>query len=254
MADFGGADAEAFRAEVKDWLAANYPAGLKDPKAKVDPNTMWNSSCSFVQRVPAEPRRNSAAGCVRRQGPQSAAAAASPPGLTGGPRRSPVGLTAGSAILPRWSADGQATQAPAPEQVVSRARVGMLSKHLIGRLDHRRLAGPPEMPSRQSPHCLMSACVKVGKEVIPASTSATLLASALIAWSSQARCWSDSVTGFVGLPSFAPPVSLLTCSSRPVLTPREVADRPGPPYFALMPSYMAWATASRDELSARRAL
>ena len=28
MADFGGADAEAFRAEAKDWLAANFPPSL----------------------------------------------------------------------------------------------------------------------------------------------------------------------------------------------------------------------------------
>src|SRR3954449_271078 len=89
-----------------------------------------------------------------------------------------------------------------------------------------------------SPHCLISACVKVGSDAIPASTSATLRASALIACSSQARCWSDSVTGFVGLRSFAPADSLLTCSSRPVLTPSDTAARPGPPYFALMPSYM----------------
>ena len=37
MADFGGADAETFRAEVSGWLKANYPAALRDPKAKVDP-------------------------------------------------------------------------------------------------------------------------------------------------------------------------------------------------------------------------
>jgi alkylation response protein AidB-like acyl-CoA dehydrogenase len=39
MADFGGAD--AFRAEVRDWLAANYPAELKDPRARTDPEAIW---------------------------------------------------------------------------------------------------------------------------------------------------------------------------------------------------------------------
>ncbi len=41
MADFGGADLDAFRQEARDWLAANYPAELRDPKAKVDPEAMW---------------------------------------------------------------------------------------------------------------------------------------------------------------------------------------------------------------------
>ena len=36
MADFGGQDLEAFRAEVKDWLEANFPKSLaKDPMAQV---------------------------------------------------------------------------------------------------------------------------------------------------------------------------------------------------------------------------
>jgi alkylation response protein AidB-like acyl-CoA dehydrogenase len=41
MADFGAADQEAFRAEVRDWLEANYPSELKDPKAKTDPEAIW---------------------------------------------------------------------------------------------------------------------------------------------------------------------------------------------------------------------
>jgi alkylation response protein AidB-like acyl-CoA dehydrogenase len=41
MADFGGPDLDAFRAEVKTWLAANYPTELRDPKARVDPEAMW---------------------------------------------------------------------------------------------------------------------------------------------------------------------------------------------------------------------
>ncbi len=41
MADFGGADLGAFRAEVKAWLAANYPAELRDPKTRTDPEATW---------------------------------------------------------------------------------------------------------------------------------------------------------------------------------------------------------------------
>ncbi len=41
MADFGSADLETFRAEVRTWLAANYPAELRDPATKVDPEAMW---------------------------------------------------------------------------------------------------------------------------------------------------------------------------------------------------------------------
>lgn len=41
MADFGGGDLDAFRGEVKTWLEANYPAELRDPKAKTDPEAVW---------------------------------------------------------------------------------------------------------------------------------------------------------------------------------------------------------------------
>jgi alkylation response protein AidB-like acyl-CoA dehydrogenase len=41
MADFGADQQEAFRTEVSEWLAANYPAELRDPKAKTDPEGMW---------------------------------------------------------------------------------------------------------------------------------------------------------------------------------------------------------------------
>ncbi|MDR3513256.1 MAG: acyl-CoA dehydrogenase family protein [Caulobacteraceae bacterium] len=41
MADFGGGDLEAFRAEARAWLEANYPAELRDPDAKVDPEATW---------------------------------------------------------------------------------------------------------------------------------------------------------------------------------------------------------------------
>ncbi|HEY2483369.1 MAG TPA: acyl-CoA dehydrogenase family protein, partial [Caulobacteraceae bacterium] len=41
MADFGGADQDAFRTEVRDWLAANYPAELKTAKPAADPEAVW---------------------------------------------------------------------------------------------------------------------------------------------------------------------------------------------------------------------
>ena len=41
MADFGADKLEAFAAEVSGWLEANYPAELRDPKAKTDPEAMW---------------------------------------------------------------------------------------------------------------------------------------------------------------------------------------------------------------------
>ncbi|HLK25774.1 MAG TPA: acyl-CoA dehydrogenase family protein [Caulobacteraceae bacterium] len=41
MADFGADKLETFRAEASDWLKANYPAELRDPKAKTDPEAIW---------------------------------------------------------------------------------------------------------------------------------------------------------------------------------------------------------------------
>jgi len=41
MADFGAEKLDAFRGEVRDWLAANYPAELRDPKVKTDPEAGW---------------------------------------------------------------------------------------------------------------------------------------------------------------------------------------------------------------------
>ncbi len=41
MADFGGAELEAFRAEVRSWLDANYPPELRKPDAKTDPEAVW---------------------------------------------------------------------------------------------------------------------------------------------------------------------------------------------------------------------
>ena len=41
MADFGGADLEAFRAEVRAWLEASYPPELKAADAKTDREAVW---------------------------------------------------------------------------------------------------------------------------------------------------------------------------------------------------------------------
>ena len=41
MADFGSTELDAFRQEVRDWLAANYPAELNDPKTETDPEAVW---------------------------------------------------------------------------------------------------------------------------------------------------------------------------------------------------------------------
>ncbi|KRB48743.1 MAG: acyl-CoA dehydrogenase family protein [Pseudomonadota bacterium] len=41
MADFGAGELDAFRAEVKAWLEANYPAELRDPKVASDPEAVW---------------------------------------------------------------------------------------------------------------------------------------------------------------------------------------------------------------------
>jgi alkylation response protein AidB-like acyl-CoA dehydrogenase len=41
MADFGAADLDTFRAEVRAWLEANYPAELRDPDAQTDPEAVW---------------------------------------------------------------------------------------------------------------------------------------------------------------------------------------------------------------------
>jgi alkylation response protein AidB-like acyl-CoA dehydrogenase len=41
MADFGADNLEAFRAEARTWLEANYPAELRDPKTQIDPEAVW---------------------------------------------------------------------------------------------------------------------------------------------------------------------------------------------------------------------
>jgi alkylation response protein AidB-like acyl-CoA dehydrogenase len=41
MADFGATELDAFRVEVRGWLEANYPAELRDPGVKTDPEAVW---------------------------------------------------------------------------------------------------------------------------------------------------------------------------------------------------------------------
>ena len=41
MADFGADNLEGFRTEARTWLEANYPAELRDPKAKIDEEAVW---------------------------------------------------------------------------------------------------------------------------------------------------------------------------------------------------------------------
>jgi alkylation response protein AidB-like acyl-CoA dehydrogenase len=41
MADFGSTDLDTFRAEVRAWLADNYPAELRNTKTATDPEAVW---------------------------------------------------------------------------------------------------------------------------------------------------------------------------------------------------------------------
>ncbi len=41
MADFGGAESDAFRAAARAWLADNYPAELRQADPKTDPEAVW---------------------------------------------------------------------------------------------------------------------------------------------------------------------------------------------------------------------
>ena len=41
MADFGGTDLDAFRTEVREWVAAHYPAELKGKAPATDPEAVW---------------------------------------------------------------------------------------------------------------------------------------------------------------------------------------------------------------------
>jgi alkylation response protein AidB-like acyl-CoA dehydrogenase len=52
MADFGADKLDAFAAEVSEWLKANYPAELRDPKVKSDPEAMWGGRAFAVSDDP----------------------------------------------------------------------------------------------------------------------------------------------------------------------------------------------------------
>jgi alkylation response protein AidB-like acyl-CoA dehydrogenase len=52
MADFGAGDLETFRAEVRTWLEANYPAELRDPQAATDPEATWGGRAFAGSRDP----------------------------------------------------------------------------------------------------------------------------------------------------------------------------------------------------------
>ena len=41
MPDFGASDPDAFRTEVREWLAANYPPELREAGASTDPEAIW---------------------------------------------------------------------------------------------------------------------------------------------------------------------------------------------------------------------
>ncbi len=45
-------DLDAFRTEVRDWLAANYPAELKDPKANLDEEAVWGGRKYLTSQDP----------------------------------------------------------------------------------------------------------------------------------------------------------------------------------------------------------
>ncbi|HEY0438136.1 MAG TPA: acyl-CoA dehydrogenase, partial [Phenylobacterium sp.] len=56
MADFGASELDAFRTEVRDWLAANYPAELKDPKSGSDPEAVWGGQAFVGDKGAADPQ------------------------------------------------------------------------------------------------------------------------------------------------------------------------------------------------------
>ncbi len=45
-------DLDAFRSDVKSWLAANYPLELKDPKAKLDEEAIWGGQAYLNSDAP----------------------------------------------------------------------------------------------------------------------------------------------------------------------------------------------------------
>ncbi|HEX4709667.1 acyl-CoA dehydrogenase family protein [Phenylobacterium sp.] len=56
MADFGAADLDTFRAEVRAWLEANYPPELRDPAAKTDPEAVWGGRAFEGEKGSADPQ------------------------------------------------------------------------------------------------------------------------------------------------------------------------------------------------------
>ena len=66
MADFGRSDLDTFAAEVRAWLADNYPRELRDPKQVVDPEAIWGGRAFAGSRDPhiVWMRRMAAQGCT----------------------------------------------------------------------------------------------------------------------------------------------------------------------------------------------
>ncbi|MDB5436408.1 MAG: acyl-CoA dehydrogenase [Phenylobacterium sp.] len=56
MADFGAADLDTFRAEVRAWLEANYPAELRAADAKTDPEAVWGGRAFEGERGSGDPQ------------------------------------------------------------------------------------------------------------------------------------------------------------------------------------------------------
>ena len=54
MADFGATELDAFRTEVREWLAANYPAELKGDSVPSDPEAVWGGR-AFAEVGPPRP-------------------------------------------------------------------------------------------------------------------------------------------------------------------------------------------------------
>jgi alkylation response protein AidB-like acyl-CoA dehydrogenase len=52
MADFGADHLEAFRSETRAWLEANYPAELRDPAVKTDPEATWGGQAFIGSQDP----------------------------------------------------------------------------------------------------------------------------------------------------------------------------------------------------------
>lgn len=51
MADFGGGDLDAFRTEVRDWVAANFPSSLKGKGPAIGPERASETSDQKAWRL-----------------------------------------------------------------------------------------------------------------------------------------------------------------------------------------------------------